>query len=171
MEKKKKNKVQESYKGTTGNSVDRLSKGNGWKDKRGTRLPCPKKNPFTVSFGLGVLGGSQSSSVPPRQRYQSSPERIFQLPDTMFRCLLVWSAVSWCCWTPLLLLAIRMPLSSTEGSFLVGKRKPGTYFPWLIRNFSKDAVRILRCRRSWKAAAALTNESVRRRENEKGFQP
>lgn len=168
---KKKNKVQESYKGTTGNSVDRLSKGNGWKDKRGTRLPCPKKKPFYSEFWVGgawwlsIQLGSTSAALPKLTRKNISTAwhdvQMSSGVERGFVMLLNSSAAS----------GHPNAVVFHRRKFPGGKRKPGTYFPWLIRNFSKDAVRILRCRRSWKAAAALTNESVRRRENEKGFQP
>lgn len=78
--KKKKTNVQESYKGTTGNSVDRLSKGNGWKDKRGTRLSCPQKKPFYGEFWvvgawwLSIQLGSTSAALPKLTRKPQKKE-------------------------------------------------------------------------------------------------
>lgn len=134
-------------------------------------FPAPKKKLFYSEFWVGgawwlsIQLGSTSAALPKLTRKNISTAwhdvQMSSGVERGFVMLLNSSAAS----------GHPNAVVFHRRKFPGGKRKPGTYFPWLIRNFSKDAVRILRCRRSWKAAAALTNESVRRRENEKGFQP
>ena len=61
-----------SYKGTTGNSVDRLSKGNGWK-KCLTRLSC-SKNPLLRR----VLGYEGFAALIPAEPQLSSATKLQQ---------------------------------------------------------------------------------------------